>query len=142
MQAPGGKSYGWTPRSRLVSLLRFDTNFGEAAMTTFDERENGYEAQFAHDEDLRFRAYARRNRKLGLWAAERLGKSGEAADLYAAILIQAHLEGDADESVFAKLRADFTAAGLPDSDHQIRREMAEQLTKATREISSRRTPAN
>ncbi len=111
-------------------------------MTTFDERENAYEAQFAHDEDLRFRAYVRRNKQLGLWAAARLGKSGEAADLYTTSLIQTYMEGDGDESVFAKLRADFAAAGLPDSDHQIRREMADQLAKATREISSRRTPAN
>jgi hypothetical protein len=116
--------------------------FGEAAMTTFDEREKGYEAQLAHDEDLRFRAYVRRNRNLGLWAAERLGRSDEAAEAYAATLIKIHLEGDGDESVFAKLRADFAAAGLPDSDHQIRREMAETLAKVTREISSRGTPAH
>ncbi len=111
-------------------------------MTTFDERENGYETQFAHDEDLRFRAYARRNKQLGLWAAERLGKSGEVADLYADSLIQTHLEGDGDESVLTKLHADFAAAGLPDSDHQIRREMAEQLAKATREITAPRTAAS
>lgn len=111
-------------------------------MTTFDEREKAYEAQLAHDEDLRFRAYVRRNKNLGLWAAERLGKSDEAAEAYAAMLIQTHLDGDGDEGVFAKLRADFAAAGLPDSDHQIRREMAELLAQATREIGSRGTPAH
>jgi hypothetical protein len=111
-------------------------------MTTFDEREKGYETQLAHDEDLRFRAYVRRNKQLGLWAAERLGKSGEAAEAYAAALIKTHLEGDGDNSVFAKLRADFAAAGLPDSDHQIRREMAETLAQATRDVNSRGTPAH
>jgi hypothetical protein len=105
-------------------------------MTTFDEREKGYEAQLAHDEELRFRAYVRRNRNLGFWAAGKLGKSGEAAEAYAATLIKTHLEGDGDESVFAKLRADFNAAGLPDSDHQIRREMAELLAQAIRETGS------
>ena len=111
-------------------------------MTTFDEREKGYEAQLAHDEELRFRAYVRRNRQLGFWAAERLGKSGEAAEAYAVTLIKTHLDGDGDDSVFTKLRADFAAAGLPDSDHQIRREMAETLAQATREISSRGTSAH
>jgi hypothetical protein len=111
-------------------------------MTTFDEREKAYEAQLAHDEDLKFRAYVRRNKNLGIWAAQKLGKSGEAAEAYAAALIQTHLEGNGDESVFAKLRADFAAASLPDSDHQIRREMAELLAQATREIGSRGTSAH
>jgi hypothetical protein len=106
-------------------------------MTTFDEREKGYEALLAHDEELRFRAYVRANRTLGLWAAAKLGKSGEAADAYADLLVKTHLEGGGDDSVFARLRADFTAAGLPDSDHQIRREMAETLAKATQEVSAR-----
>jgi hypothetical protein len=103
-------------------------------MTTFDEREKGYEAQLAHDEDLRFKAYVRRNRLLGLWAAEKLGKSGQAAEDYANALIQAHLDADGDKTVFAKLRADFSAAGLAQSDHQIQREMAELLAKATKAV--------
>ena len=103
-------------------------------MTTFDEREKGYEAQLAHDEDLKFKAYIRRNRLLGLWAAEKLGKSGPAAEDYADALVQAHLAGKGDEIVFAKLRADFAAADLPHSDHQIHREMAELLAKATKEV--------
>jgi hypothetical protein len=105
-------------------------------MTTFDEREKGYEAQLAHDEDLRFKAYVRRNRLLGLWAAEKLGKSGPAAEAYAEALIQTHIEGQGDDSIFAKLRADFAAVGLPDSEHQIRQEMAELLAKATKDVAS------
>ncbi len=111
-------------------------------MTTFDEREKGYEAQLAHDENLRFRAYVLRNKNLGLWAAERLGKSSEAAEAYAAALIKIHLEGDGDESVFARLRADFAAAGLADSDHQIRREMAESLAQAIRDVASNGLPTH
>jgi hypothetical protein len=108
----------------------------EAAMTTFDEREKAYEARLAHDEELKFRAYVRRNKMLGLWAAEKLGKSGAAAIDYAAALIKAYIEGAGDDSVFAKLRADFDAAQVAVSDHQIRREMVELFAEATKEIVS------
>jgi hypothetical protein len=108
----------------------------EAAMTTFDEREKAYEAQLAHDEELKFRAYVRRNKMLGLWAAEKLGKNRAAATDYAAALIKTHIEGTGDESVFAKLRADFDAAQVTVSDHQIRREMVELFAMATKEIVS------
>jgi hypothetical protein len=125
-------AYGSAEYSGLGSKPSSKTR--EAAMTTFDEREKGYEAQLAHDEDLRFKAYVRRNRLLGLWAAEKLGKSGQAAEDYANALIQAHLGGNGDETVFAKLRTDFSAAGLSQSDHQIHREMAELLAKATKDV--------
>ncbi len=105
-------------------------------MTTFDEREKGYEALLAHDEYLEFKAYVRRNKWLGLWAAEKLGKSGQAAEAYADSLISSHLEGNGDQSIFAKLHADFAAAGVVESDHQIHREMAELLARATKEVLS------
>lgn len=105
-------------------------------MTTFDEREKAHEAQLAHDEELRFRVFVRRNKLLGLWAAEKLGKSGEAADDYAATLINVHLKGNGDDSAFAKLRADFDAARVTLSDHQIRREMNELFARATRDVVS------
>lgn len=108
----------------------------EASVTTFDEREKAYEAQLAHDEELRFRALVRRNKLLGLWAAEKLGKSGAAAEDYAAALINIHLAGHGDDSVFAKLRADFNAARVALSDHQIRREMNELLAKAAKDVVS------
>ncbi len=105
-------------------------------MTTFDEREKGYEAKLAHDEELKFRAYVRRNKVLGLWAAGKLGKSAQAAEDYANALINAQIEGSGEEAVFAKLRADFAAAGLSDSEHQIREEMAELLAQATRDLAA------
>lgn len=104
-------------------------------MTTFDEREKGYEAKLAHDEELKFKAYVRRNKLLGLWAAAKLGKSGQAAEDYAAGLVSAQIGGSGDEAVSAKLQADFAAAGVSISDHQIHREMAELLAKATLEVT-------
>lgn len=103
-------------------------------MTTFDEREKAYEAKLVHDEELKFKATVRRNKWLGLWAAGKLGKSGEAAEEYSTDLIAVELEEDGDDAVFRKLRADFDAAGLKISDHQIRREMDELFAQATREV--------
>ena len=104
-------------------------------MTTFDQREQAYEAKLAHDEELKFKATVRRNKWLGFWAAEKLGMTDEeAAADYAADLIAAELdEGDGDV-IFNKLRADFDAAHVAVSDHQIRREMEELFAKAMEEI--------
>lgn len=102
-------------------------------MTTFDEREHAYEAMLAHDEELKFKANVRRNKWLGRWAAEKLGKRGKAAEDYASGLVTAQLQGNG-EAVFRKIRADFDAAGVAQSDHQIRREMDELLAKATKEV--------
>ncbi len=103
-------------------------------MTTFDEREKAYEAKLAHDEELKFKANVRRNRLLGLWAAEKLAKTGKAAEAYASALVAAQLEGNGDEALFRKVRADFDAAGVAQSDHQIRREMQELLAAATNDV--------
>jgi len=103
-------------------------------MTTFDEREKAYEAKLAHDEELKFKATVRRNKWLGLWAAAKLGKTGEAAEDYAADVIAVELEGSHDDGVFKKLRSDFDAAHVEVSDHQIRREMEELFAKAQEEI--------
>jgi hypothetical protein len=103
-------------------------------MTTFDEREQAYEAKLAHDEELKFKADARRNKWLGLWAAEKLGKQGQVGEDYASALVATQLQGKGEEAVFGKIRADFDAAGVALSDHQIRREMDELLAKATKEV--------
>jgi hypothetical protein len=103
-------------------------------MTTFDEREQAYEAKLAHDEELKFKANVRRNKWLGLWAAEKLGKVGKAAEDYASALVAAQLEGKSEEAVFRKIRDDFNAAGMAQSDHQIRREMEDLLAKASKEV--------
>jgi len=105
-------------------------------MSTFDKREDGFEKKFAHDEELRFKANARRNKLLGLWAAEKLGKSGTDADVYAKAVIAADIEEAGDEDVFRKVRKDFDAAGVQQSDHQIRRTMDELLAQAIEQIKS------
>lgn len=102
-------------------------------MTGFDKREEGFEKKFAHDEELKFKATARRNRLLGLWAAERLGLAGEAADAYAKEVVLAEVEGT---GVFPKLRRDFDAKGVAQSDHQIRRIMDELMAQAVAQVSA------
>jgi hypothetical protein len=106
----------------------------EARMpTTFDKREEEFEKRFAHDEALRFKSIARRNKMLGLWAAERLGLSGADADAYARDVVMAeYAEGEHD--VFKKIRKDFDAKGIAQSDHQIRRTMDELLEQAIRQV--------
>lgn len=105
-------------------------------MTTFDKREEGFEAKFARDETLRFKAEARRNKLLGLWAAEKLGKTGEAAQEYAKSVVASDFEEAGEEDVFRKVRADFDAAGIAESDHQIRRTMTELMATAVQQIES------
>ena len=103
-------------------------------MTTFDKREEAFEKQFAHDEELRFKATARRDKMLGLWAAEKLGLTGDKAEEYAKSVVVADLEEAGDDDVFRKIRADFDAAKVEQSDHQIRRVMDELLATAVEQI--------
>jgi hypothetical protein len=105
-------------------------------MTTFDKREEGFEKQFAHDEELRFKAHARRNKLVGLWAADKLGLSGAEAEAYAKQVVIAALEKSGDNDVFGKIRRDFDAKGIAQSDHQIRRTMDELLAKAVAEVKA------
>lgn len=99
-------------------------------MSTFDNREDAFEAKYAHDQNLRFKALARRNKALGLWAAEKLGLTGAEADAYATSLVEADLEEAGDEDVFRKLKADFEAKSVDVSEHRIRRTMDELLAAA------------
>jgi hypothetical protein len=105
-------------------------------MTTFDKRKDAYENKFAHDEALRFKAEARRNKLLGLWAAELLGKSGEDADNYAREVVRSDFEEPGDEDVFRKVRADFDAAGVDQSDHQLRRTMDDLMDEAIKQVEN------
>ena len=105
-------------------------------MTTFDKREEGFEKKFAHDEELRFKAMARRNRLLGEWAAEKLGLSGDEAAAYAKTVVMADFEEPGEEDVFRKVRADFDANGVDQSDHQIRRTMDELMQTAIEQIKA------
>jgi hypothetical protein len=103
-------------------------------MTSFDKREEGFEKKFAHDEEQRFKAHARRDKMVGLWAAEKLGLSGTDAETYAQALVTTEIDQPGDESVFQKIRKDFDAKGIAQSDHQIRRAMEEMLKVAIAQI--------
>jgi|SRR5262245_11475799 len=105
-------------------------------MTTFDKREEGFEKQFAHDQELKFKAMARRNKMLGLWAAEKLGMAGAEAEAYAKEVVMSEFDEAGDHDVFRKVRKDFDAKGVAQSDHQIRRTMDELLARAVAQIKA------
>ena len=105
-------------------------------MTTFDKREEAFEKQFAHDEELKFKATARRNKLLGLWAAEKLGLNGAEADSYALAVVMSDFEEAGEHDVARKIRKDFDAKGVDQSDHQISRTMNELMAKAIADIKA------
>jgi len=105
-------------------------------MSGFDKRREGYESKFAHDQDLKFKATARRNKLLGLWAAGKLGLSAAEADTYAQEVVKADLVEAGEEDVFRKLRKDFDARKVDVSDHQIRREMEDLMHTAVEQVQS------
>ena len=105
-------------------------------MSTFDKREEGFERKFAHDAEVEFKANARRNKLLGLWAAGLMGLSGDEAEAYAKDVIKSDLEEAGDDDVFRKVRADFDAKGVDQSDHQLRRQMDELMQTALEQIQS------
>jgi hypothetical protein len=105
-------------------------------MSQFDKRQEGFEKKFAHDEELRFKATARRNRLLGQWAAEKLGLSGDEAAAYAKEVVMSDFDEAGDEDVFRKVRADFDAKSVAQSDHQIRRTMTDLMETAIAEIKA------
>jgi hypothetical protein len=105
-------------------------------MTTFDKREEGFEKKFAHDEELRFKANARRNKLLGLWAAEKLGLSGDAANAYAKDVVMADFEEAGDGDVLKKVQKDFAAKGIAMSEQDLRRAMNDLMEKAIAEVKA------
>jgi hypothetical protein len=105
-------------------------------MTSFDQRKEGFEKKFAHDEELRFKATARRNKLLGLWAAEKLGLSGDAAAAYAKEVIAADFEEAGDDDVLRKVVGDFKAKNVDQSEHQVRRTMDELMGTAIDQIKA------
>jgi hypothetical protein len=107
-------------------------------MTQFNKREEAFEQQFAHDEELKFKATARRNKLLGLWAAEKLGLSGAEADSYALAVVMSDFEEPGGHDVARKIRKDFDAKGVDQSDHQIARHMNEFMAKAVTDIKAGR----
>jgi len=107
-------------------------------MTTFDQRKDAFENKFAHDEELRFKANARRNKLLGLWAAEKLGKSGTEADAYAKAVVVADFEEAGEEDVLRKVKNDFTLGNVAVPETEIRQVMAELLIQAAEEVQAGR----
>jgi hypothetical protein len=100
---------------------------GEPPVTTFDDRESAFENKFAHDAEMQFRAEARRNKLLGLWAAELMGKTGDAAEAYAREVVKADFEEAGHEDVVRKVAGDLGELATAD---EIRRKMAELLVVA------------
>jgi len=107
-------------------------------MTTFDKREEGFERKFAHDEELKFKASARRNKMLGLWAAAKLGKEGTDAEAYAKSVILADFEEAGDDDVLRKVKGDLAAAGIEMTESQVRATMTELMAKAIDDIQAGR----
>lgn len=103
-------------------------------MTTFDDREKGYESKFALDQDQEFRAMARRNKLLGLWAAEKMGLSADSAEDYAKAVVRADFEQPGEEDVFRKIAGDFKGSGMTVSEGEIRSKMDELASVARDQI--------
>lgn len=100
-------------------------------MSTFEDRENAFENKFAHDAEMQFRAEARRNKLVGLWAAGLLGKSGDDAEAYAKEVVKSDFEEAGHEDVMRKLTGDL---GDKASDAEIRAKMAEMMTQAKAQL--------
>ena len=103
-------------------------------MTTFDDREKAYEAKFALDQEQEFKAMARRNKLLGLWAAEKMELSADSAEEYAKAVVRADFEQPGDEDVFRKVAGDFKASGLTASEGEIRSKMDELASIARDQV--------
>lgn len=107
-------------------------------MTAFDERKNAFEKKFAHDEELRFKATARRNKLFGLWAAGQLGKAGAEAEEYAKSVILADFQEAGDADVIRKVFADLEAAGKPVQESELKGILQSQMARAVDEIQAGR----
>jgi len=105
-------------------------------MTTFDKREEAFEKKYALDEEQRFKAEARRNKLLGLWVAEKLGLSGDAAAAYAKEVIAAEFEGAGDADVVRKVTGDLSAKGISVSEQEIRAKMGELTAIAVAQVKA------
>jgi len=103
-------------------------------MTTFDQREQAHEHKFEHDEELKFKARARKNKMLGLWAAGLIGKTAEAAEAYARDIVMADFEKPGDHDVVHTLMHDLAAAGKPTEEHTIRRQGERFMAEAMKQV--------
>jgi hypothetical protein len=107
-------------------------------MTTFQDRENAFEKQFEHDQEIQFKVNARKNKLLGLWAAGVIGKSGADAEAYAKTIVMADFEKPGDHDVIHTLMRDLAAAGKPTEEHTIRKQGERLMAEAKQQIMSER----
>jgi hypothetical protein len=107
-----------------------------ADVTTFDDREKGFESKFAFDQELEFKAIARRNRLMGRWAGELMGLEGDHLEEYAKAVVRADFEQPGDEDVIRKVKQDLEAAGIETRESQIRQKMDEMLAQAREAIKT------
>ena len=105
-------------------------------MTTFDKREEGFENKFAHDEELKFKVEARRNKLLGLWVASMLGMSGDEATAYAREVVAAEVVGGGEAGVVRKVMGDLAAKGVAISEAQVRAKMDELMALAIAQVKA------
>ncbi|WP_445505281.1 DUF1476 domain-containing protein [Microvirga sp. G4-2] len=105
-------------------------------MTLFNEREDTFEKQFAHDQELRFKATARRNKLLGLWVAEQLGKTGDEADAYARTVVRADFQEPGDADVLRKVRQDLDSAGKTMGEAELGAKLQQLMAQAIEEIKA------
>ena len=105
-------------------------------MSSFDKREEGFEKKFAMDEEQKFKAMARRNRLLGLWVAEQLGLTGDAATAYAKEVVAADFEQPGDNDVVHKVMRDLAAKGVALTEPQLRAKMDELLLQAVAQVKA------
>lgn len=108
---------------------------GSGTISKFNEREKAFEAKFRQDEEFKFKVTARRNKLLGLWAAEKMGLSGEAAEAYAKEVVRADFEEPGDDDVVRKVLGDLSAKSVDVSEHILRKHMEELLETAAGQIS-------
>lgn len=105
-------------------------------MTTFDEREAAFEKKYAHDAEMRFKAEARRNRLFGLWAAAKMGVTGDAAEAYAKSVVVADLKEAGDQDVLRKVAGDLAGKGIQVAETELRKKMGEFLAEARAQVMS------
>lgn len=103
-------------------------------MTTFNDREKAFEEKYKHDQELQFKVEVRRNKLLGLWVAELLGKGGDEAEAYAKEVVSADFDEPGDADLVRKVLADFEAAGTEFSEHRLRKKMDELLEVAKEQL--------
>ncbi len=105
-------------------------------MTTFDEREQGYEAKYAHDQELEFKTHARRNRLLGLWAGGLMGLATKSLEDYAKAVVKSEFEQPGEDDVLRKVFEDLKGSGVAVTEGDVRLKMAELMAQAREQIKT------